>query len=123
GELAVPLSPPLLQAVSEMGRTRVAARTASLVARLICRRLLCRRRTSWTYSVDARRVVSVVTSDDQGDDPLAVVRVRDFLAHLPAATHDRGPVGDLDDVVHGMRDDDDGPALVAEALDEVEHTP
>ena len=59
--------------------------------------------------------MSVVTSDDQRDDPLAVVRVRDFLANLATATHHRGPVGDLDDVVHGVRDDDDGPALVAQA--------
>jgi len=64
---------------------------------------------------------SAITSDDEGDDPLVVVRARGFLTHLAAATHHDRSVGDLDDVVHGVRYHDDGSTLLAEPLDEVEH--
>ena len=46
--------------------------------------------------------------------------VRDLFADLAAATQDCGPVGDLHDVVHGVRHDHHGMALVAQASDQVQ---
>ena len=42
------------------------------------------------------------------------------LAHLPPAAHDDRAVGDLDDVVHRVGDDDHALALAAEPHDQVE---
>jgi hypothetical protein len=66
-------------------------------------------------------VGSAITSDDQRYDPLAVARMRDFLTDFAAATHDNGPVGDLNDVIHGVRDDDDRSTFVTEPFNEIEY--
>jgi hypothetical protein len=63
---------------------------------------------------------STFTSHDQRDDPLLVVRGGDLLADLPAAAQDHGPIGDLDDMVERVRDDEDGVALGPKAGDQVE---
>jgi len=59
-------------------------------------------------------------ADDERDDLLLGVGCGDLLTDLAAASHDGGPVGDFHDVVHGVRDDDDRAAVVAEAEDQVE---
>src|ERR1051326_8902037 len=121
--LLPPLDFPLEQALS--GRTRARASIASFVARLIAsspsvdavgsrwgfRTLRC-------VLVRSRRWASAVTSYDERDKALAAVRVGHLFADLASAAHHRGPVGDLDDVVHGVRDHDDRPALVAQPADE-----
>src|SRR2546430_4420701 len=64
---------------------------------------------------------SAVTSDDQRDDPLAVVGQGYLLADLATAPQYHRAVGYLHDVVHRVRDDDDGLTLVAQAPDEVQY--
>jgi hypothetical protein len=56
------------------------------------------------------------------DDPLLALGARNFLAHLAAASHDDGPISHLGHVVEGVRDDDDGVGLGAQAPDEIEDT-
>ncbi len=50
-------------------------------------------------------------ADDQRDDPLLAVGTGYLLADLAPAAHDDGSIGDLGDVVEGVRDDDDGMAF------------
>jgi hypothetical protein len=45
---------------------------------------------------------------------------RNLLAHLAAASHHDCPVGNLGHVIEGVRDDDDGLTLGAQADDHVE---
>ena len=61
-------------------------------------------------------------ADDERDDPLLAVGTGDLLADLAAASHDDGAVGDLGHVIEGVRDDDDGVTLGAQAQDQVEDT-
>ena len=68
----------------------------------------------------ADRPRSAGRADDERDDPLLALGAGDLLADLAPAPHDDGPVGHLGHVVQGVRDDDDGLALVAQAEDEVE---
>src|SRR6266508_4700391 len=58
-------------------------------------------------------------ADDHGDDPLLALRARYLLAHLAAASHHYRPVGHLGHVIEGVRDDDDGVTLGAQAGDQV----
>src|SRR5215216_1223946 len=62
-------------------------------------------------------------ADDERNDLLLGVRCGDLLTDLAAPSHDGRPIGDLHDVVHGVRDDDDRAALVAEAEDQIEDAP
>ena len=57
-----------------------------------------------------------------GLDDLALGDVlRRELGDVLAEPQDRDPVGDLEDVVQVVRDEHDAEALLAQALDEVEH--
>ena len=46
---------------------------------------------------------------------------RDDLANLSATAHHHGAIGEFDDLIHVVRDEDDGVPLFAQALDEVDH--
>ena len=61
-------------------------------------------------------------ADDQGDDPLLAVGTWNLFADLAPAAHDDGSVGDLGDVIEGVRDDDHGVTFVTQAKNEVENT-
>ena len=64
---------------------------------------------------------SLGTSHDQRDDLLVGSTSGDELSDsAPAPQHD-GAVGDLHDVIHGMRDDDHSHVLGAQPQDQIEH--